>query len=183
MCQLEPVPRATNRTLLFASSYLPAFSVYPIHNVAPRWRCLRFFNCVCVCLLQVEQVKLLDRFSNKFTNGTLYLTATHLIFVESSSNNSTSAAQEIWVSSVGGDRFLPVAHPVDVASTHKALWVDAARLIVLGVVPQTSAGLQGELEDDDSGTTFSWLRLHVSQVYLLTVPTYQMWDGTIITVG
>uniref|UniRef100_A0A7N8YMG6 Myotubularin related protein 6 n=1 Tax=Mastacembelus armatus TaxID=205130 RepID=A0A7N8YMG6_9TELE len=27
---------------------------------------------------------------NKFTNGTLYLTATHLIFVESSSNNSTS---------------------------------------------------------------------------------------------
>ncbi|TNN84639.1 Myotubularin-related protein 6 [Liparis tanakae] len=46
---------------------------------------------------KVEQVKLLDRFSNKFTNGTLYLTATHLIFVESSSNNSTSAAQEIWI--------------------------------------------------------------------------------------
>uniref|UniRef100_A0A8C3G938 Myotubularin related protein 6 n=1 Tax=Cyclopterus lumpus TaxID=8103 RepID=A0A8C3G938_CYCLU len=46
---------------------------------------------------KVEQVRLLDRFSNKFTNGTLYLTATHLIFVESSSNNSTSAAQEIWI--------------------------------------------------------------------------------------
>uniref|UniRef100_A0AAQ5YUG0 Myotubularin phosphatase domain-containing protein n=1 Tax=Amphiprion ocellaris TaxID=80972 RepID=A0AAQ5YUG0_AMPOC len=40
--------------------------------------------------LQVEQVRLLDRFSSKSTNGTLYLTATHLIFVESSSNNSTS---------------------------------------------------------------------------------------------
>ncbi|KAG7233662.1 hypothetical protein INR49_006739 [Caranx melampygus] len=46
---------------------------------------------------KVEQVRLLDRFSNKSTNGTLYLTATHLIFVESSSNNSTSAGQEIWI--------------------------------------------------------------------------------------
>uniref|UniRef100_A0A674MXB3 Myotubularin related protein 6 n=1 Tax=Takifugu rubripes TaxID=31033 RepID=A0A674MXB3_TAKRU len=36
----------------------------------------------------VEQVRLLDRFSNKSTHGTLYLTATHLIFVESSSNNT-----------------------------------------------------------------------------------------------
>ncbi|XP_041670283.1 myotubularin-related protein 6 [Cheilinus undulatus] len=46
---------------------------------------------------KVEQVRLLDRFSNKSTNGTLYLTATHLIFVESSSNNSTSAGQEVWI--------------------------------------------------------------------------------------
>ncbi|KAL7373201.1 hypothetical protein ABVT39_001103 [Epinephelus coioides] len=46
---------------------------------------------------KVEQVRLLDRFSNKSTHGTLYLTATHLIFVESSSNNSASAAQEIWI--------------------------------------------------------------------------------------
>uniref|UniRef100_A0A3Q3VTZ3 Myotubularin phosphatase domain-containing protein n=1 Tax=Mola mola TaxID=94237 RepID=A0A3Q3VTZ3_MOLML len=37
---------------------------------------------------KVEQVRLLDRFSNKSTNGTLYLTATHLIFVEGSSNNT-----------------------------------------------------------------------------------------------
>ncbi|XP_053715189.1 myotubularin-related protein 6 [Synchiropus splendidus] len=44
---------------------------------------------------KVEQVRLLDRFSNKSTNGTLYLTATHLIFVESNSNNS--AAQEVWI--------------------------------------------------------------------------------------
>uniref|UniRef100_A0A8C2A5C6 Myotubularin related protein 6 n=1 Tax=Cyprinus carpio TaxID=7962 RepID=A0A8C2A5C6_CYPCA len=36
---------------------------------------------------KVEQVKLLDRFSNKSVTGTLHLTATHLIFVES---NSTS---------------------------------------------------------------------------------------------
>lgn len=42
-------------------------------------------------------MRLLDRFSNKSTHGTLYLTATHLIFVESSSNNSASAAQEIWI--------------------------------------------------------------------------------------
>ncbi|XP_030624413.1 phosphatidylinositol-3,5-bisphosphate 3-phosphatase MTMR6 [Chanos chanos] len=42
---------------------------------------------------KVEQVKLQDRFSNKSITGTLYLTATHLIFVES---NSTSA-QEIWI--------------------------------------------------------------------------------------
>lgn len=49
-------------------------------------------------LTQVEQVRLVDRFSNKSTNGTLYLTATHLIFVESNSNNSASAGQEIWVS-------------------------------------------------------------------------------------
>uniref|UniRef100_A0AAY4DSG6 Myotubularin phosphatase domain-containing protein n=1 Tax=Denticeps clupeoides TaxID=299321 RepID=A0AAY4DSG6_9TELE len=42
---------------------------------------------------KVEQVRLLDRFSNKSTTGTLHLTATHLIFVES---NSTSA-QEIWI--------------------------------------------------------------------------------------
>uniref|UniRef100_A0A8C9XSR0 Myotubularin related protein 6 n=2 Tax=Sander lucioperca TaxID=283035 RepID=A0A8C9XSR0_SANLU len=51
----------------------------------------------CDLIFEVEQVRLLDRFSNKSTNGTLYLTATHLIFVESSSNNSTSAAQEIWI--------------------------------------------------------------------------------------
>uniref|UniRef100_H3CJM6 Myotubularin related protein 6 n=1 Tax=Tetraodon nigroviridis TaxID=99883 RepID=H3CJM6_TETNG len=46
---------------------------------------------------KVEQVRLLDRFSNKSTHGTLYLTATHLIFVESSSNNSPAGAQEIWI--------------------------------------------------------------------------------------
>ncbi|MEQ2283041.1 Myotubularin- protein 6, partial [Ameca splendens] len=46
---------------------------------------------------KVEQVRLVDRFSNKSTNGTLYLTATHLIFVEGSSNNSASAGQEIWI--------------------------------------------------------------------------------------
>ncbi|KAF7659555.1 hypothetical protein LDENG_00296710 [Lucifuga dentata] len=46
---------------------------------------------------KVEQVRLLDRFSNKTTGGTLYLTATHLIFVESSSSNSTAAAKEIWI--------------------------------------------------------------------------------------
>ncbi|MBN3321695.1 MTMR6 protein, partial [Atractosteus spatula] len=41
----------------------------------------------------VEHVKLLDRFSNKCTTGTLYLTATHLLFMEASS----SCTQEIWV--------------------------------------------------------------------------------------
>ncbi|XP_029004011.1 myotubularin-related protein 6 [Betta splendens] len=46
---------------------------------------------------KVEQVRLVDRFSNKSTNGTLYLTATHLIFVESNSNNSSSAGQEVWI--------------------------------------------------------------------------------------
>lgn len=55
-----------------------------------------------VCL-QVEQVRLVDRFSNKSTNGTLYLTATHLIFVESGSNNTASAGQEIWVSRLSGE--------------------------------------------------------------------------------
>ncbi|XP_055784238.1 myotubularin-related protein 6-like [Salvelinus fontinalis] len=42
---------------------------------------------------KVEQVRLLDRFSNKSTSGTLHLTATHLIFVESNAD----AAQEIWI--------------------------------------------------------------------------------------
>ncbi|KAA0704603.1 Myotubularin-related protein 6 [Triplophysa tibetana] len=42
---------------------------------------------------KVEQVKLLDRFSNKSTTGTLHLTATHLIFAESNS----ASAQEIWI--------------------------------------------------------------------------------------
>uniref|UniRef100_A0A8C6WMV8 Myotubularin related protein 6 n=1 Tax=Neogobius melanostomus TaxID=47308 RepID=A0A8C6WMV8_9GOBI len=46
---------------------------------------------------KVEHVRLMDRFSNKSTNGTLYLTATHLIFVESNSNNSSTGAQEIWI--------------------------------------------------------------------------------------
>lgn len=43
--------------------------------------------------LQVEQVKLLDRFStsNKSLTGTLYLTATHLLFIDSS-------RRETWVS-------------------------------------------------------------------------------------
>uniref|UniRef100_A0A8C1I1M1 Myotubularin related protein 6 n=1 Tax=Cyprinus carpio carpio TaxID=630221 RepID=A0A8C1I1M1_CYPCA len=44
-------------------------------------------------MCHIKQVKLLDRFSNKSVTGTLHLTATHLIFVES---NSTSA-QEIWI--------------------------------------------------------------------------------------
>ncbi|MCJ8745875.1 hypothetical protein PDJAM_G00135490 [Pangasius djambal] len=42
---------------------------------------------------KVEQVKLVDRFSNKSTTGTLYLTASHLIFVDS----NTASAQEIWI--------------------------------------------------------------------------------------
>lgn len=46
---------------------------------------------------KVEHVRLMDRYSNKSTNGTLYLTATHLIFVESTSNNSSTSAQEIWI--------------------------------------------------------------------------------------
>lgn len=54
------------------------------------------YMCVCVCVfLQVEQVKLVDRFSNKSTTGTLYLTASHLIFMDS----NTPSAQEIWVNS------------------------------------------------------------------------------------
>uniref|UniRef100_A0A8C9U0W4 Myotubularin related protein 6 n=1 Tax=Scleropages formosus TaxID=113540 RepID=A0A8C9U0W4_SCLFO len=44
---------------------------------------------------KVEQVKLLDRFSNRSTTGTLHLTATHLIFVES--GTSSSSAQEVWI--------------------------------------------------------------------------------------
>lgn len=75
---------------------------------------------MCVCL-QVEQVRLLDRFSNKSTNGTLYLTATHLIFVESSSNNSSSAGQEIWVSGFGGDCILPVVQ--EPFFQYNTLWV------------------------------------------------------------
>ncbi|KAJ8385812.1 hypothetical protein AAFF_G00181680 [Aldrovandia affinis] len=42
---------------------------------------------------KVEQVKLLDRFSNKWSTGDLHLTATHLIFVE----NTSAGAQEIWI--------------------------------------------------------------------------------------
>ncbi|CAB1340913.1 unnamed protein product [Coregonus sp. 'balchen'] len=45
---------------------------------------------------KVEQVRLLDRFSNKSTSGTLHLTATHLIFVESNAA-ATNTAQEIWI--------------------------------------------------------------------------------------
>ncbi|XP_029552824.1 myotubularin-related protein 6 isoform X1 [Salmo trutta] len=45
---------------------------------------------------KVEQVRLLERFSNKSTSGALHLTATHLIFVESN-NAATTAAQEIWI--------------------------------------------------------------------------------------
>ena len=43
----------------------------------------------------------MDRFSSKSTSGTLYLTATHLIFVESSPSSPSAAAQEIWVSVFG----------------------------------------------------------------------------------
>ncbi|KAJ8279308.1 hypothetical protein COCON_G00063740 [Conger conger] len=42
---------------------------------------------------KVEQVKLLDRFSNKCTTGDLHLTATHLIFVASTS----ASTQEVWI--------------------------------------------------------------------------------------
>lgn len=53
---------------------------------------------IIIVPVQVEQVRLLERFSNKSTSGTLHLTATHLIFVESN-NTATTAAQEIWVRS------------------------------------------------------------------------------------
>nr|XP_053627538.1 uncharacterized protein LOC128685079 isoform X1 [Cherax quadricarinatus] len=42
--------------------------------------------------LKVENVRLLDRFSNRKSTGTLYLTATHLIFVD------PDAKKETWVS-------------------------------------------------------------------------------------
>ncbi|KAI4898576.1 hypothetical protein NFI96_033235 [Prochilodus magdalenae] len=51
---------------------------------------------------KVEQVKLLDRFSNKSTTGTLHLTATHLIFVES----NAAGAQELW------PEMFPVMYPL-----------------------------------------------------------------------
>lgn len=45
-------------------------------------------------ILQVENVKLLDRYANRKTaNGTLYLTATHLIYVDASSE----VRKETWV--------------------------------------------------------------------------------------
>lgn len=50
-----------------------------------------FFNSL---ILQVENVKLLDRYANrKAANGTLYLTATHLIYVDASSE----VRKETWV--------------------------------------------------------------------------------------
>lgn len=67
----------------------------------------RYYHFVHL-FLQVEQVRLLDRFSNKSVHGTLYLTATHLIFVESNSNNSASAGHEVWVSS-----FVPTMLPIN----------------------------------------------------------------------
>ncbi|XP_051782348.1 myotubularin-related protein 6 [Erpetoichthys calabaricus] len=42
---------------------------------------------------KVEQVKLLDRFNNKSTLGTLYLTATHLLFID----GNAYSPQEIWI--------------------------------------------------------------------------------------
>lgn len=58
----------------------------PKLTFAPRPFFFFFFS------LQVEQVKLLDRFStsNKSLTGTLYLTATHLLFIDSSQ-------RETWV--------------------------------------------------------------------------------------
>jgi len=45
-------------------------------------------------MLQVENVKLLDRYaSRKAANGTLYLTATHLIYVDA----SAEVRKETWV--------------------------------------------------------------------------------------
>lgn len=45
-------------------------------------------------MLQVENVKLLDRYTNKkAANGTLYLTATHLIYVDA----SVDVRKETWV--------------------------------------------------------------------------------------
>lgn len=93
---------------------------------------------------QVEQVRLLDRFSNKSTHGTLYLTATHLIFVESSSNNSASAAQEIWVSSFVGDcihsQFLTLL--MDVTT------INAPLFITIRLTTQ----VQGKVQDERTPT-------------------------------
>lgn len=48
----------------------------------------------CCALLQVENVKLLDRYaSRRAASGTLYLTATHLIYVDA----SAEGRKETWV--------------------------------------------------------------------------------------
>lgn len=53
-------------------------------------------------MLQVENVKLLDRYTNrKAANGTLYLTATHLIYVDA----SAEVRKETWVCCDTGSLF------------------------------------------------------------------------------
>jgi len=48
------------------------------------------------CCVQVDGVKLLDRFSSrKPTIGTLYLTATHLIFVDPDGKRETWVRQRL----------------------------------------------------------------------------------------
>jgi len=44
-----------------------------------------------IYFLQVENVRMLDKYSNNHSIGTLYLTVTHLIFVE------RSGKKKIWV--------------------------------------------------------------------------------------
>lgn len=112
--------------------------------------------CVCVCL-QVEQVRLLDRYSNKFTNGTLYLTATHLIFVESGSNNTTtSAGQEIWVSGYCGKR-----HPAGVMhiTDRKAQYIMCECIRNNG--PTRVSLLQIYTNDSSHHYTYDWLSYHI----------------------
>ena len=52
-----------------------------------------FFNLLFYFVyLQVENVKMLNKYNNNYSSGTLYLTATHLIFV------GPDCKKETWVS-------------------------------------------------------------------------------------
>lgn len=91
-------------------------SNYPITLCRTGWfRCMNF-TPVVNCLWQVDNVKMVERFRTRHPAvGTLYLTTTHLIFVDS------AGKRETWVSSCwgqesgGGSKYSGVK-PVDIGS-------------------------------------------------------------------
>lgn len=103
-----------------------AFSLMCMLAVVWLWfsRCLGFpwsksnllFNPL---ILQVENVKLLDRYTNrKAANGTLYLTATHLIYVDASSE----VRKETWVRVILG-ACLNTRYKVFLYAVWAILWI------------------------------------------------------------
>lgn len=107
--------------------------------------CYSVSDILCMWSCKVENVRLLDRSSGqrKATIGTLYLSATHTIFVE----NNPETRKETWVGWKRGA--VPVSHELDTSGLmHTVTNIDSLFVcIVTGLGSKMKPGFLPQLAD------------------------------------